>query len=95
MGSYVTLAETLEVFQFSLEWPKITVVVMILLQDHDILATQVKNPIHAVANVDDYSGSARLLAATTLRSSSFIVDAVIVVSVTFIRSRSFSSSTQS
>ena len=29
---------------------------------------QVKNPIHAVANVDDYSGSARLLAATTLRN---------------------------
>ena len=26
-----------------------------------------KNPIHAVANVDDYGASARLLAATTLR----------------------------
>ena len=29
---------------------------------------RVANPIHAVANVDDYSGSARLLAATTLRN---------------------------
>ena len=29
---------------------------------------KVKNAIHAVANVDDYSGSARLLAATTLRN---------------------------
>ena len=55
---------------------------MIILQDHDLLKTQVKNPIHAVANVDDYSGSARLLAATTLRSWTFIVDFVIVVSVT-------------
>ena len=27
-----------------------------------------KNATHAVANVDDYSGSARLLAATTLRN---------------------------
>ena len=43
------------------------------LQDHDVVKTQVKNPIHAVANVDDYSGSARLLAATTLRSSSFLL----------------------
>ena len=29
---------------------------------------RVKDPISAVANVDDYSGSARLLAATTLRN---------------------------
>ena len=29
---------------------------------------KVKNAIHAVANVDDYGGSARLLAATTLRN---------------------------
>ena len=29
---------------------------------------KVNNPIHAVTNVDDYSGSARLLAATTLRN---------------------------
>ena len=29
---------------------------------------KVKNAIAAVANVDDYSGSARLLAATTLRN---------------------------
>ena len=29
---------------------------------------KVANAIHAVANVDDYSGSARLLAATTLRN---------------------------
>ena len=50
---------------------------MIILQDHDHPKTQVKNPIHAVANVDDYSGSARLLAATTLRSWTFIVDFVI------------------
>ena len=28
----------------------------------------VKDPISAVTNVDDYSGSARLLAATTLRN---------------------------
>ena len=28
---------------------------------------KVANATHAVANVDDYSGSARLLAATTLR----------------------------
>ena len=27
-----------------------------------------RNPIHAVANVDDYGASARLLAATTLRN---------------------------
>merc|ERR1719391_146440 len=33
-----------------------------------IMYYKVKNPIHAVANVDDYSGSARLLAATTLRN---------------------------
>ena len=32
-----------------------------------IMYYKVKNAIHAVANVDDYSGSARLLAATTLR----------------------------
>ena len=31
------------------------------------LRSKVKNPIHAVANVDDYGASARLLAATTLR----------------------------
>merc|ERR1712038_132774 len=31
-----------------------------------ILYYKVKNATHAVANVDDYSGSARLLAATTL-----------------------------
>ena len=29
---------------------------------------KVNNPISAVTNVDDYSGSARLLAATTLRN---------------------------
>ena len=29
---------------------------------------KVANAIHAVANVDDYGGSARLLAATTLRN---------------------------
>ena len=33
-----------------------------------LLYIRVANPIHAVANVDDYSGSARLLAATTLRN---------------------------
>merc|ERR1719367_2134279 len=33
-----------------------------------IMYYKVKNPIHAIANVDDYSGSARLLAATTLRN---------------------------
>merc|ERR1711874_856070 len=33
-----------------------------------ILYYKVANAIHAVANVDDYSGSARLLAATTLRN---------------------------
>ena len=31
------------------------------------------NATHAVANVDDYSGSARLLAATTLRQHKFII----------------------
>ena len=71
--------------QFLVDWTKTTEVIMIILQDHDVLKTQVKNPIHAVANVDDYSGSARLLAATTLRSSSFIVDFVIIVSVTITR----------
>ena len=30
---------------------------------------KVANATHAVANVDDYSGSARLLAATTLRQT--------------------------
>ena len=33
-----------------------------------IMYYKVANPIHAVANVDDYSGSSRLLAATTLRN---------------------------
>ena len=33
-----------------------------------IIYYKVHNAIHAVANVDDYSGSARLLAATTLRN---------------------------
>merc|ERR1719290_617823 len=33
-----------------------------------ILYYKVQNATHAVANVDDYSGSARLLAATTLRN---------------------------
>jgi len=33
-----------------------------------IMYYKVKNPIHAVANVDDYGASARLLAATTLRN---------------------------
>ena len=33
-----------------------------------IMYYKVQNAIHAVANVDDYSGSARLLAATTLRN---------------------------
>ena len=33
-----------------------------------IMYFKVKNAIHAVANVDDYGGSARLLAATTLRN---------------------------
>ena len=33
-----------------------------------ILYYKVCNATHAVANVDDYSGSARLLAATTLRN---------------------------
>ena len=32
-----------------------------------IMYYKVANATHAVANVDDYSGSARLLAATTLR----------------------------
>ena len=65
-GSSVTLGEIFEVFPILVGWTKITVVIMII---HDVVKTQVKNPIHAVANVDDYSGSARLLAATTLRSS--------------------------
>merc|ERR1711868_243934 len=33
-----------------------------------IMYYKVKNAVHAVANVDDYGGSARLLAATTLRN---------------------------
>ena len=33
-----------------------------------IMYYRVNDPISAVANVDDYSGSARLLAATTLRN---------------------------
>ena len=33
-----------------------------------IMYYKVRNPIHAVANVDDYGASARLLAATTLRN---------------------------
>ena len=33
-----------------------------------IMYYKVKNAVHAVANVDDYSGSSRLLAATTLRN---------------------------
>ena len=32
------------------------------------LITRIQDPISAVTNVDDYSGSARLLAATTLRN---------------------------
>ena len=33
-----------------------------------IMYYKVANAIHAVANVDDYGGSSRLLAATTLRN---------------------------
>ena len=33
-----------------------------------IMYYKVKDPIRAITNVDDYSGSARLLAATTLRN---------------------------
>ena len=33
-----------------------------------IMYYKVANATHAVSNVDDYSGSARLLAATTLRN---------------------------
>ena len=33
-----------------------------------IMYYKVRDPTSAVANVDDYSGSARLLAATTLRN---------------------------
>ena len=33
-----------------------------------IMYYKVKDPISAITNVDDYSGSARLLAATTLRN---------------------------
>ena len=33
-----------------------------------IMYFKVKNAIHAIANVDDFGGSARLLAATTLRN---------------------------
>ena len=33
-----------------------------------IMYYKVANATHAIANVDDYSGSARLLAATTLRN---------------------------
>jgi len=36
-------------------------------QSRDVVSFKVKDAISAVANVDDYSGSARLLAATTLR----------------------------
>ena len=36
-----------------------------------IMYYKVKDATSAVANVDDYSGSAQLLAATTLRSVSF------------------------
>ena len=39
-----------------------------LLWPHLRYVSQVRNPIHAVANVDDYGASARLLAATTLRN---------------------------
>ena len=48
----------------------VNIIISTLIIIHKILKmmTQVKNPIHAVANVDDYSGSARLLAATTLRN---------------------------
>ena len=52
----------------------ITLTLQILTKDsvtvfvNAIMYYKVANPIHAVANVDDYSGSARLLAATTLRN---------------------------
>ena len=37
-----------------------------------VLYYKVKDATSAIANVDDYSGSAQLLAATTLRSSEII-----------------------
>ena len=55
-------------------FPKIAFHFQILTKDsvtvfvNAIMYYRVANPIHAVANVDDYSGSARLLAATTLRN---------------------------
>ena len=54
--------------------PQMTLLLQILTKDsvtvfvNAIMYYKVANAIHAVANVDDYSGSARLLAATTLRN---------------------------
>ena len=45
----------------------IVIIIIMIIHMINMMINQVKNPIHAVANVDDYSGSARLLAATTLR----------------------------
>ena len=57
-----------------LAWICVLLILQILTKDsvtvfvNAIMYYKVANPIHAVANVDDYSGSARLLAATTLRN---------------------------
>ena len=54
--------------------PKLQVSFQILTKDsvtvfvNAIMYYKVANATHAVSNVDDYSGSARLLAATTLRN---------------------------
>ena len=55
-----------------LQW--FIIIIQILTKDsvtvfvNAIMYYKVKNAVHAVANVDDYGGSARLLAATTLRN---------------------------
>ena len=58
--------DSVTVFVNAIMYYKVKRIVLIIVT---CLRSKVKNPIHAVANVDDYGASARLLAATTLRCS--------------------------
>ena len=61
----ISTIRTFQSTQFSLQiLTKDSVTVFV----NAIMYYKVRNPIHAVANVDDYGASARLLAATTLRN---------------------------
>ena len=56
------------IWEENVQWLQILTKDSVTVFVNAIMYYRVANPIHAVANVDDYSGSARLLAATTLRN---------------------------